>query len=219
MIELVGGRLVRWDSGRRVRVGAPEAHFAHAGDAEALVTLPDGSGEAEVPNALLQRAGWLDVWEVDGARTVGRGRLYVEDRARPSDYVYTETEAETANRRLDAVEAARVTEAEAETLPPGSEATARIEQRDGHAALLLGVPRGDPGGGGGPGGPCAVPSIGPDGSLSWAWGEPGELPAPVRVVQPGASIGEGEPFAAAPEGSSYINSDDYGLWAYVETGE
>lgn len=219
MIDLIGGRLVRWDTGRRVRVGSPEAHFARAGDAEALVTLPDGSGEAEVPNALLREPGWLDAWEVDGSRTVGHRRFFVEDRPRPSDYVWEETEVETVNRRLDAVEAARVTEAEAETLPPGSDATARIEQRDGHAALIVGVPRGDPGGGAGGGGPCAVPSIGAGGELSWAWGEPGELPEPVRVVQPSASIGEGDPFAAAPEGSSYINSDDYGLWAYVETGE
>lgn len=79
--------------------------------------------------------------------------MRVVDSLAPADSLQDAdpTITEMQQARLEALEAAeaarasRITEASAETLPPGSDATAGLEQLGDHAALRLGIPRGERG--------------------------------------------------------------------------
>ena len=94
-VQVVGGPVWQWDSGRRVSVLGDEAHFARAGDDEALVVPVDGDGLADIPSQLLQDGCDLLCWAVEGNATVASDVIRVSPRPRPSDYVYTPTEVET----------------------------------------------------------------------------------------------------------------------------
>ena len=70
-IELVGGPLYQWDTGREVKIttaGATEAHFAVADSQRALVA-PIEDGVAAVPASLLTVGRTLAVWASDGGST------------------------------------------------------------------------------------------------------------------------------------------------------
>lgn len=236
-VARVRSRAITWDERRVVRNGVGsdavelvlDAEWAACDAMQAVLAngnvtarvVPEG-GRFTIPSSLMSTIGALRVCLVG---YVGDAvRIVTEREALPLAVVESgemgggdpaEEEPDLWARLMATVEEcrrSRVTEASAEALPPGSEPTARIEDRGDHAGLVLGIPAGSGGSVA-----AAVPRIDADGVLSWAWGGEGELPAPVRVVQPSASIGSGAPFAAAPEGSSYIDSEDYSLWAYVET--
>lgn len=97
--------LWRWDTGRQINivpdegVAVDEVHFATSAIKEALVVIvkeADGRIVAEVPNTLLRSAIPIDVYMVthtdNGERTIHHVRYNVRNRAKPSDYTYTETE-------------------------------------------------------------------------------------------------------------------------------
>lgn len=98
---LTGGDLYQWDIGRKVTLALPEGETASVveftinNEAEALV-VSVVDNVAEIPNKLLQRSGSLRLWAVtieeNGRQTRRYGNLPIFPRAKPDDYVYTETE-------------------------------------------------------------------------------------------------------------------------------
>lgn len=120
MINLIGGLLYQWDTDRKVRIvpregmTVNEVHFSHPCDANALPVEPyteDGEIRADIPNILLQKSKDIVAYVVmhtdNGERTVCSKRLPVMARAKPSDYVYTETEVkryETLEKRVAVLE-------------------------------------------------------------------------------------------------------------------
>lgn len=105
--EVINGhQIYQWDTGRSIVVRIccgekiSEVHFAHADDNIALrvPAVEDALGilTADIPNKLCQRDGTLKVWAVvhtsDGRQTLRNAYLSVRARAKPDDYVYTETE-------------------------------------------------------------------------------------------------------------------------------
>ena len=97
----VEGRLYQWDTGRKVTLTLPYDEYASVvefsvnNEAEALV-VSVVDNVAEIPNKLLQRSGSLRLWAVtieeNGRQTRRYGNLPIFPRAKPDDYVYTETE-------------------------------------------------------------------------------------------------------------------------------
>lgn len=103
----------QWDTGQKLVVGnreCGEVHFDNGTTDHALVvqikTDPDGNRVADVPNILLQAAKPLKCYlfqeTESGAMTSTLYTFQVLPRAKPEDYVYTETEvlryAELADR-------------------------------------------------------------------------------------------------------------------------
>lgn len=88
MIEPVGSALWQWDTGRSVTLpeGATEAHYARAGDEEA-VRVEAEDGVARVPDSLLQSDVAIACWAWDGAGTIDCARLVPLPRAKPALYV------------------------------------------------------------------------------------------------------------------------------------
>lgn len=104
MLILIGGRLYQWDLGRQMEVHDPdgmhitEVNFCHPGDAEAMVVIPDRTGDiatVAIPNILLQSDTEIAVYACVGDVTVYHSRKSVFRRERPADYVYTETQVMT----------------------------------------------------------------------------------------------------------------------------
>lgn len=97
----VEGRLYQWDTGRKVTLTLPYDEYASVvefsvnNEAEALV-VSVVDNVAKIPNILLQRSGSLRLWAVtieeNGRQTRRYGNLPIFPRAKPDDYVYTETE-------------------------------------------------------------------------------------------------------------------------------
>lgn len=105
MIKLVkhekDNGLYQWDTGRKVRLtdeslSIAEVHFSNIYSPEALIVEPNADGTADIPNILLQYSVELAIYSVlknaDGEQTIYETRMSVRKRAKPSDYVYTETE-------------------------------------------------------------------------------------------------------------------------------
>lgn len=99
--------LYQWDTDRKLKVltdddiTVDEVHFSNAFTQQALIVVPTASAElgcmvADIPNILLQYFVPIDVYVVmysdKGERTVYMQQLEIVKRAKPSDYVYTETE-------------------------------------------------------------------------------------------------------------------------------
>lgn len=99
--------LYQWDTDRKLKVltdddiTVDEVHFSNAFTQQALIIVPTASAElgcmvADIPNILLQYFIPIDVYVVmysdKGERTVYMQQLEIVKRAKPSDYVYTETE-------------------------------------------------------------------------------------------------------------------------------
>ena len=97
--------LVQWDSGRTLAIEMPtppsevEVHFAqYKHSKNALVTqatIKDGVIIAPIPNILLQSASRMVAWvyaiDNNSRKTVKTIYLPVDGRAKPENYVYTET--------------------------------------------------------------------------------------------------------------------------------
>ena len=99
MITLNDGRkeLYQWDTGRMatVDIECDIVHFANLKYGESLAVEVKG-GEVAIPNKLLmigeQIYCWAFVKDEGGAYTKKEQTFAVTKRAKPSDYVYTETE-------------------------------------------------------------------------------------------------------------------------------
>lgn len=108
----------QWDTGQKLVVGNPdcgEVHFDNGTMDKALVVQiksdPDGNRVADVPNIFLQSAkpikAYLFQRTENGAMTSTLYTFQVLARAKPEDYVYTETEVlsyQTLAKRMDAWE-------------------------------------------------------------------------------------------------------------------
>ena len=95
--------LWQWDLNRFVTVDERcEVHFALIGSSEALV-VDSTDGKAEIPNILLQDGRDILAWTVVNDRTEEQKYLSVAERARPSDYVYEETDVKRAEQLLQEV--------------------------------------------------------------------------------------------------------------------
>lgn len=109
-------KLYQWDLDRQIKITVlegieiDEVHFAHQNDAEALVLEPkdaDGALVADIPNILLQSSMPIKAWLMCGDVTVFSDILVPIRRAKPADYVYTETEIlryESLEKRIKALE-------------------------------------------------------------------------------------------------------------------
>lgn len=104
IFEVRGGKLYQWDTNRRLGIfpsqgeSLNEVHFASDNDtALVLEVKTDSVGMyVEIPNVLMQENNYLHVWGVlhhpNGRQTVASCHLRIHKRARPDDYVYTETD-------------------------------------------------------------------------------------------------------------------------------
>lgn len=119
MFKLIDGRAYcyQWDTGQKVTMDglAPgmQVHFSHLSDNDpnALVVVAkeeDGIVCADVPNILLQTAGIMKIYGyiTDGSAgyTKTYSPLHVAARAKPADYVYTETETLTYQALEDRID-------------------------------------------------------------------------------------------------------------------
>lgn len=97
MITIRDGDIYQWDSGRQIEVDSDvcEVHFASCNSKDAYVTVPV-DGVCNIPNILLQTGEDFVIYAVcqkdECEQTVEHLRVWVKQRAKPSDYVYTETE-------------------------------------------------------------------------------------------------------------------------------
>lgn len=87
--------IYQWDVSRTVDVDTDcEVHFALQGEPQALI-VASALGKASIPNILLQDGRDIIAWKVQEDKTVETKRIAVMRRAKPADYVYTETETIT----------------------------------------------------------------------------------------------------------------------------
>lgn len=111
-IHAEGGSLWQWDLGREVHVEDFEPgdllDMARSGSCDALTVALDDEGMAPIPNALLKRAGTVEVYQRRGDATVDQACLTVLERPKPPDYVYSATPTvgyAELERRVAALEA------------------------------------------------------------------------------------------------------------------
>ena len=120
ILEIIGTPLYQWEKGRKVRVNQKRGvtidsvDFSHEGDKDALVVKPREEGGiivADIPNILLQDDRNIVAYTVmasaDGVETLQDDVFRVRQRAKPSDYVYTEVEIlnyETLEKRINKLE-------------------------------------------------------------------------------------------------------------------
>ena len=108
MLTLNDGRkeLYQWDTGRAatVDIDCDIVHFANLKYGESLAVEVKG-GEVSVPNKLLMSGEpiycWAFVKDESGTYTKKEQALAVTKRAKPSDYVYTETEVITIKTAVE----------------------------------------------------------------------------------------------------------------------
>lgn len=103
-------RLYQWDTDRQIEItnteglAVDEVHFSNSYMVKALVVEPQRT-TANIPNILLQYAVPIKIYVVahteNGKHVTFTAQFEVNNRTRPSDYVYTETEV----KNLDALEA------------------------------------------------------------------------------------------------------------------
>lgn len=109
MIEVIGGNLFQWDTGRVIRINTDtnihEVHFTTKDMTYAYVVSTyekDGAVYCEIPNILLQQEKSLICYEVTktdgGEMTVAEKTLALHKRNKPQDYVYTEDELKNFDR-------------------------------------------------------------------------------------------------------------------------
>lgn len=104
-MKIIGTDLYQWETGRQLQIiplrntVVSSVHFSNPGDAEALVVKPkeaNGMIIADIPNILLQNGENIVVYTVNidtnCVETLRDCIFPVRQRARPADYVYTETE-------------------------------------------------------------------------------------------------------------------------------
>lgn len=109
MIEVIGGNLFQWDTGRVAQVNTDadihEVHFTTKDMTYAYVVSTyekDGAVYCEIPNIILQQKKSLICYEVtntdNGEMTVAETTLDLHTRNKPQDYVYTEDELKNFDR-------------------------------------------------------------------------------------------------------------------------
>lgn len=104
-MQLLDGRTDAFQWDRDIYVILPKAkagetiHFAHDKDKKALVVTAkevDSIIVAGVPNLLLQRAGFIQIYhfisDKNGSRTISRNELKVLKKEKPDDYLYEESQ-------------------------------------------------------------------------------------------------------------------------------
>lgn len=110
MVILRDGRdvLFQWDLDIRAAVLDPdvqEVHFVSSARSDEALVVAVKDRLASIPNSLLQEPGKLYAYEsIDGIRTGAFSVFTIQPRAKPTDYVYTETEIkrfETLEKKLD----------------------------------------------------------------------------------------------------------------------
>ncbi len=131
----------QWDLGQRLRIEtggkACQVHYARDGEEKSLVVEPVPEGDAwlaDVPNMYLREARPIEVYvyvyEAE-KYTVCNATFQVCERAKPDDYVYTETEVRTwdalASQISVAVEGAADATAAANTAAARAERAAENE--------------------------------------------------------------------------------------------
>ena len=107
MLTLNDGRkeLYQWDTGRTatVDIECDVVHFANLKYGESLA-VEVKAGVVSIPNKLLMSGEpihcWAFVKDENGAYTKKEKTISVERRAKPSDYVYTETEVITIQKAV-----------------------------------------------------------------------------------------------------------------------
>lgn len=108
MLTLNDGRkeLYQWDTGRTatVDIECDVVHFANLKYGESLA-VEVKVGKVSIPNKLLMSGEpiycWAFVKDEGGAYTKKEQALDVIKRAKPSDYVYTETEVISINKAVE----------------------------------------------------------------------------------------------------------------------
>ena len=95
--------LFQWDLNKQIPCSFPEAHFACVGSEDALIVKAN-SGNVSIPNVLLQEGKDIMVWMMEGGAVADSGRIRIVTRAKPADYVYTETEVITFESLVAKVE-------------------------------------------------------------------------------------------------------------------
>lgn len=130
MISIEGGRscLYQWDINQRLRVDHPdvtEVHFSNTRTQPALICEvyeEDGARYANIPNILLQQPLSLLAHGCCGECVHAELIIRVVARAKPADYVYTETELLSFEKLMHrAEEAVRVAEASVAQATAGAE--------------------------------------------------------------------------------------------------
>ena len=105
MFEILNGRssFWQWDINQKLVVqdlpNCAEVHFSNGNSDYALVTLVktvDGKKVCDVPNVVLQKAGYVNVFayviEGEEKHTEYKASILILARSKPEDYIYTETE-------------------------------------------------------------------------------------------------------------------------------
>lgn len=108
LISIIGTPLYQWETGRKLKViplrgmRVDSVHISNYGDKTALVVKPreeNGAYIADIPNILLQDDRSIAVYSVnvseDKTETLRECVFSIQKRAKPSDYIYTETEVFT----------------------------------------------------------------------------------------------------------------------------
>lgn len=129
MLNLKGGTLWQWDTGRKLVI-TPDAgitidkvqFYNGIGDSarDGVITVEeDGTILAEIPNVLLQYSNNLTVYlmttDEDGVRTTTAVTFVVNRRAKPKDYIFTDDEIyayQKYEERLKYLEDNNITEVE-----------------------------------------------------------------------------------------------------------
>ena len=115
MIHIYDGRthFFQWDKDQKLIIRdstVSEVHFSNRTDEEALVCETyeyNGFTLVDVPNILLQNHCKINVFVFDGSATKYKKTYEVYRRAKPADYIYTETEVkryEDLEKRIKALE-------------------------------------------------------------------------------------------------------------------
>lgn len=108
-------QLYQWDLNRKIKIigkeeNIDEIHICHIGDEEALVVPIKKEKNiliADIPNILLQTSEEIMVYLVKNNKTIKEFFFKVNNRERPSAYVYEETEVlnySLLNKRLNQLE-------------------------------------------------------------------------------------------------------------------
>ena len=105
-------RVYQWDRGITITIlepeNVPEVHFKWGGKG---VPFAVANQQVEIPPELMQLPHDIILWAYMPNHTMDMARIPLEERQKPSDYVYTPTEIktwETLDARIAALEAANV---------------------------------------------------------------------------------------------------------------
>lgn len=196
------GRFHQWDAERFVRVyGAPDgAQVAMGSDprGEGWV-VPVEDGMAKVPPELLQTGAPVRCWLMVGGNAVASAAVPVIERAKPTGYVYTPTEAQRVEELRVLLEGLTDQAKAAAEGWPALEDAAKAAAKTANDAAADVLRRAEAGEFDGAPGPQGEP--GRDG----AKGEPGKDGAPGRDGKDGAP---GEPGRTPVRGVDYWTEED-----------